>query len=49
MFEIMKHMSQQMMDMSKIMEKGKASKEEMKMMLDKMAQIQKKMSDLEMK
>jgi len=42
-------MSQQMMDVSKIMEKGKASKKEMKMMLDKMAQIQKKMSDLEMK
>jgi hypothetical protein len=49
MFEIIKEMSMQMMDMSKIMEKGTASDKEMKMMQDKMVQTQKKMDELEMK
>ena len=49
MFEIIKNMSMQMMDMSKMMEKGSASHKEMKMMQDKMAQIQKKMGELEIK
>ena len=49
MFEIMKDMSMQMMDMSKMMEKGTASHKEMKIMEDKMAQIQKKIGELEMK
>jgi hypothetical protein len=49
MFEIMKNMSQQMMDMSKIMEKGTVSEKEMKMMQDEMMQMQKRMSELEMK
>jgi cob(I)alamin adenosyltransferase len=49
MFGIMKDMSLQMMDISKIMEKGEASEEEMKMMKDKMARIQKRMEELEAK
>jgi len=49
MFEIMKGMSQQIMDMSKIMERGAASEKEMKAMQEKMAQMQKRMSELEMK
>ena len=46
---MMKGMSQQMMDMSKMMGKGTASEKEMKIMQDKMMQMQKKMSELEMK
>ena len=44
MSEMMKGMSQQMMDMSKMMDKGTASDKDMKMM-----QMQKKMSEIEMK
>ena len=46
---MMKGMSQQMMDMSKMMGKGTASERDMKSMQDKMDQMQKKMSELEMK
>ena len=49
MFEIMKGMSQQIMDMSKIMERGTASEKEMKAMQEKMAQMHKRISELEMK
>jgi hypothetical protein len=38
-----------MMDMSKMMDKGTASDKDMKMMQDKMMQMQKKMSEIEMK
>jgi hypothetical protein len=46
---MMKGMSQQMMDMSKMMGKGTASEKEMKGLQDRMMQMQKKMSELEMK
>ena len=46
---IMKDMSHQMMEMSKIMEKGNASEKEMKKMQEKMTTLQKKMSDMGMK
>ncbi|NWG02797.1 MAG: hypothetical protein HXY44_08080 [Syntrophaceae bacterium] len=49
MFEIMKDMSMQLMDISKMMEKGTASDKEMKMMQDRMVQMQKRMDELEMK
>jgi hypothetical protein len=48
-FEIMKDMSIQMMAMSRVMEKGTASDKEIKTMQDKMAQIEKRMGELEMK
>jgi len=46
---MMKGMSKQMMDMSKCLEKGMVSEKDMKRMQDKMAQMKKKMSELEMK
>ena len=49
MFEIMKDMSKQIMDMSKIIEKGVASKKEMNLMQDKLAQMKRKISGIEMK
>jgi len=49
MSEMMKGMSQHMMDMSKCLEKGMVSEKDMKSMQDKMAQMKKKMSEIEMK
>jgi len=49
MSEMMKGMSQHMMDMSKCMKKGMVSEMDMKSMQDKMMQMKKKMSELEMK
>ncbi len=45
----MKGMSQQMMDMSKMMGKGTASEKEMKNLQDRMMKMQNRMSDLEKK
>jgi len=47
--EIMKGMSQQMMDMSKMMGKGTASEKDMKNLQDKMMQMQNKISEFEKK
>lgn len=44
---IMKDMSHQMMEMSKIMGKGNASEKDMKKMQEKMTMMQKKMSEME--
>ena len=49
MSEMTKGMSQHMMDMSKCLEKGMVSEKDMKGMRDKMMQMQKKMSEIEMK
>jgi len=49
MSEMMKGMSQHMMDMSKCMKKGMVSEMDMKSMQDKMMQMKKKMSEHEMK
>ena len=46
MSEMMKGMSQHMMDMSKCLEKGMVSEKDMKSMQDKMAQMKKKMSKM---
>ena len=46
---MMKAMSKQMMDMSYSLEKGVVSTKDMKSMRDKMMQMQKKMSEIEMK
>jgi hypothetical protein len=48
-FEIMKDMSQQMLDMSKIIRAGAASEKAMRRLQDKLADIQKRMSELEAK
>jgi hypothetical protein len=48
-FEIMKDLSQQMLDMSKIMRAGAASEKEMRRLQDKMVDLQKKISELEAK
>jgi hypothetical protein len=49
MFEMIRGMSPHMRDMSKCLEKGMVSEEDMKRMQDKMTQMKKKMSELEMK
>jgi hypothetical protein len=49
MSEMTKGMSQHMMDMSKCLEKGTASEKDMKRLQDKMMQMKKKMSEIEMK
>ena len=49
MSELMKEMSRQMMDMSKMTGKSTVSEKEMKGLQDRMMQMQKKMSELEMK
>ncbi len=46
MCKMMKGMSGQMMDMSKMMEKGAVSQKEMDMMYDKMADLQKGVSEI---
>jgi len=46
---MMKGMSRHMMDMSKCMKKGMVSEKDMKSMVDKVMQMQKKMSEIEMK
>ena len=48
MSEMIKEMSQHMMDMSKCLEKGMVSEKDMKSMQDKMMQMKKKMSEIEM-
>jgi len=48
-FEIMKDLSQQMLDMSKIMRAGAASEKEMRRLQDKMVDLQRKISELEAK
>jgi hypothetical protein len=45
---VMKDMSHQMMEMSKAMGKGKVSAKDMQKMQNRMAEIQKKMSEVEM-
>ena len=49
MSEMMKGMSQHMMNISKCLEKGMVSEMDMKSMQDKMMQMKKKMSEMEMK
>ncbi|MGZ6250234.1 MAG: hypothetical protein ACXWMC_11520 [Syntrophales bacterium] len=49
MSELMKEMSRQMMDMSKMTGKSTASEKEMKGLQDRMMQMQKKISELEIK
>ena len=49
MSEMMKGMSQHMMDMSKCLEKRTVSEKDMKSMQDRMMQMKKKMSEIEMK
>jgi len=49
MFQIMRDMSKQMMDMSKMIEKGAASEKQIKRMQDRMTQMQKRMKELEAK
>jgi hypothetical protein len=46
--ELMKDMSHNMMEMSKIMERGKASHKEMKRLQDRMMKLQKRFSEMEM-
>jgi len=49
MSEMMKGMSQHMMNISKCLEKGMVSEKDMKSMQDKMMQMKKKMSEIELK
>ena len=49
MFEMMRGMSPHMRDMSKCLEKGMVSEEDIKSMQDKISRMKKKMSELEMK
>ena len=46
---MMKGMSQHMMNISKCLEKGMVSEKDMKSMQDKMMQMKKKMSEIELK